>query len=278
MSNSQVTVIIPTFNRKELLKTSINSVLSQTYPSSIIVVDHGSTDGTKDIMKQYQPEVNYIRREKDLGIHFNWLEGLLSADTEYVKILFDDDIMKPNYLKECLKLFNPEVGFVFSRCNTIDLGSLTQFDNLFDYDKGTGVYLISSFFGYRVTKQLISPSALIIRRKDAIDALYQGALPLQNDTYRGVGPDHFIKLINCLRYPKFGYVQETLVSFGVHDGSITINASKEKESRIRLQKAYKDVLDYYLRLSLIYHKNKFLSYFFYRFLGALRNIFKHSLL
>ena len=51
---SKISVIIPTFNRAQFLKKSIDSVINQTYKNfEIIIIDDGSTDGTKNIINSY---------------------------------------------------------------------------------------------------------------------------------------------------------------------------------------------------------------------------------
>ena len=66
-NNPKVTIVIPTFNRSELVQKAIESSLNQTYPCEIIVCDHGSTDNTPTVMKRHKNKILYIRKEKDLG-------------------------------------------------------------------------------------------------------------------------------------------------------------------------------------------------------------------
>ena len=53
-----ISVIIPTYNRRDLLRETLNSLVQQTYPKNcfeVIVVDDGSTDGTEEIAAETFP-------------------------------------------------------------------------------------------------------------------------------------------------------------------------------------------------------------------------------
>jgi len=65
----KVSVVIPTYNRAHLVGRAIRSVLNQTYQDfEIIVVDDGSTDNTKEVVKSFNdPRIRYIRHEKNRG-------------------------------------------------------------------------------------------------------------------------------------------------------------------------------------------------------------------
>jgi glycosyltransferase involved in cell wall biosynthesis len=247
LENFKVSIVIPTFNRAHFLKQVIDSCLNQTYPCEIIVCDHGSSDNTTEIIKNYRNRLKYIRKEEDFGPHFCWLDGVLHASGDYVHLQFDDDWIKETYIEKCVKLFNDDTGFVFCPAEVInhDDGKIifTLFNDLFK----TGTYKVKKIENF-IIENLISPAAIILRKKDMIDALYQGDLPFVKHAYHGVGPDYFMSLICLLRYKKFGYVSEPLAVFRSHDQSITIDASKDVEKQLKIDRAYNEVKEYYLIL------------------------------
>ena len=94
-SQPLVSVIIPTFNRKEMLKETLDSLAHQTLPFEsfeVIVVDDGGEDGTKEITKQTFPfQLRYFWQTnqgdaaaRDLGARESQAEILMSLDDDMV--------------------------------------------------------------------------------------------------------------------------------------------------------------------------------------------------
>lgn len=123
----KVSIIIPTFNRKEFLEESLYSAIKQDYPNiEIIVCDNCSTDGTDDIMKKYNgsPKVKYIKNNENLGGLRNMKNALYNyACGDYCLILNDDDyLIDTNYISKAIKLFigNENLLLVFANCKLLD--------------------------------------------------------------------------------------------------------------------------------------------------------------
>ena len=91
MNEPSISVVIPTYNRKELLKRALNSVISQILqPSEIIVVDDGSQDGTKELVKRKYPFVKLIRQENQ-GVSNARNRGNLTSKGNWIALLDSDD-------------------------------------------------------------------------------------------------------------------------------------------------------------------------------------------
>jgi glycosyltransferase involved in cell wall biosynthesis len=256
---SNISIVIPTYNRAALLKETIDSCLAQTVSCEIIVVAHGCTDNTDDIVASYGERVQYVKRIKDSGPHFCWLDGVLHTSGKYVHLHFDDDLMQPTFIESCMKLMHDDVGFVFSAVSIFDTVKNTQTPSLDNLFEKTDIYKISKIEKI-LMKTLISPAAVIYRKQDLVDALYQGNTPLGSNHYHGVGPDCFATLICLLRYPKFGYVKDKLALFRAHTGSITIDAHSDKKKKKKIKAAYKDIRNYYKGLKLLQTKQKIIKY------------------
>jgi glycosyltransferase involved in cell wall biosynthesis len=253
MAMPRASVVIPTFNRSDLLPDCVNSVLNQSVPCEVIIVDHGSTDSTPDTVAQWGSKVTYLRRDIDSGPQFSWLDGVLLSSCEFVKILADDDWLEVTFMEECLELMGPDVGFVCTAATVTNAKGdpiNVLFHSLFPH---------SGVFGSRserrkVAETMVSPSALLLRRQELVDGIYAGRLPFQLGTYHGAGADHFLKLLALLRYPRFAYISDPLANFRSHPGSITVDAisSGEKEA---LTQVYTEVLRYYRLLDFAHRTN-----------------------
>src|SRR5260370_22618408 len=102
-----VSIIIPTFNRANLLSKAIETAISQTIYCEVIVCDHGSKDDTREVVARYKDRVRYIRRELDSGPFFSWLDGILHAGSDFVHITHDDDWIEDNFIEKFLSVFSP---------------------------------------------------------------------------------------------------------------------------------------------------------------------------
>ncbi len=264
MSN-KVTIIIPTFNRADLVCKTIDGALSQTVPCNVIICDHGSSDNTPDVIKQYGDKIKYIRRERDFGPHFCWLEGVLNADTEFVHIHYDDDLIEPTFVEKTLSLMSEDVGMVVT--DAILFNAVTNEimnPNLFKFKERfkTGIYETSLLETLLMKENLMfSPAICLYRKKDIIDAILPGDLPINfGGNYHGVGPDLLMSLLVVLRYKKFGVVTESLTRFGYHDGSITIDASNNIEKQQKLANGYNAYRKYYKLLKLYKENNNIINH------------------
>ena len=102
MDNSivNVSVIIPTYNRKNLLKRALHSASSQTFvPQEIIVVDDGSSDGTKDWVLERFPYVRYIYQDNS-GVSSARNAGIKEAKGSWIAFLDSDDEWMPDKLEK----------------------------------------------------------------------------------------------------------------------------------------------------------------------------------
>ncbi len=110
---TKISVIISTYNRAQLITGAIDGVLKQTYRDfEIIVVDDGSTDGTKEILKSYQDKIRYYY-QKYRGVSAARNRGIQEAMGEYIVFTDDDVIVDPHWLGSL------ELCFRENRCDAV---------------------------------------------------------------------------------------------------------------------------------------------------------------
>jgi len=91
--NQSVSVIIPVYNRREMLSRAVRSALDQTHPDiEIVVVDDGSTDDIRDAIGEFDDKrIIYVRHDRNLGTPSARNTGIRNAHGEYVGFLDSDD-------------------------------------------------------------------------------------------------------------------------------------------------------------------------------------------
>jgi glycosyltransferase involved in cell wall biosynthesis len=112
-------VIIPTYNRGLYLLEAVDSVLSQTFESvEILVIDDGSTDNTKSLLKKVRSNCNkaihYIYQPNS-GQAIARNTGLAHAKGEFIQYLDSDDLLEPTKLELQVKALrdNPDAGVAY---------------------------------------------------------------------------------------------------------------------------------------------------------------------
>jgi glycosyltransferase involved in cell wall biosynthesis len=89
-----ISVITVVFNGKNYIEQAIRSVIGQTYDNvEYIIIDGGSTDGTLDIIKQYQEAIDYWVSETDHGVYDAMNKGVKLSNGDYILFLGCDDYL-----------------------------------------------------------------------------------------------------------------------------------------------------------------------------------------
>jgi glycosyltransferase involved in cell wall biosynthesis len=115
-SETEVSVVIATYNRAPLLPATVKSVLDQRFQNfELIVVDDGSTDDTRKALEPFGPRIRYIYQE-NRGPSAARNLGVRHAAAPWIAIQDSDDLCASNHL-EALYGFvkdHPDCGIVFA--------------------------------------------------------------------------------------------------------------------------------------------------------------------
>lgn len=113
-----VSIIMPVFNRKEVVLNAINSVLNQTYADfELIIVDDASSDGTKELLNSIDHrKIRVFTHETNLGSSYARNTGLKKSKGDIIMYLDSDNEWDSKYIETMVGAFNelPDADAVYS--------------------------------------------------------------------------------------------------------------------------------------------------------------------
>jgi glycosyltransferase involved in cell wall biosynthesis len=119
-----VSVCIPAYNAARFIREAVTSVLTQTFEDlELVVVDDASSDGTADIVEELADgRVRVMRNAKNLGAAGNWNRAMELTGGRFVKLLCNDDYLRPTCLEEQVASLesHPEVVLTAAKRNVVD--------------------------------------------------------------------------------------------------------------------------------------------------------------
>lgn len=195
-------IIIPTYNRSDLLIKTIDSVLNQSFSDfELIVVNDGSTDDTKEILESYGSKIRVIHKENS-GSEKSRNAGAYIAKGEYYCFFDSDDLMFPWSLEVYNKIIEAEnfpplvLGQPLHFSDTIPRKILQQNISLIKY------VVYKDYFSKDRT--VYSSSSMIVIRKDYF---YKAGMFRQYYTKK----EYFLDDIDFML--RAGTIQPTIIIF-----------------------------------------------------------------
>lgn len=170
-----VTIAIPTYNRSQLLKKSLQSVLAQTHADlEVLVLDNASEDDTQSVVNALaDPRIKYIGSSENIGLFRNWNRAIKLKRSPYLVILPDDDELLPTFIQESLTALeaNPDAAYSFAKTSAIGMDGnpipVSELEAFPDGGAMSGLDLLHQFVAG--TNWIIQPSTVMIRTS-ALDA------------------------------------------------------------------------------------------------------------
>lgn len=215
MNSSLVSIVIPTYNRTNFLKLTLENLQEQTYTNiEVIVVDDGTPGSQNELLCKEFKNVSYYKIKNTGGPANPRNFGATKVKGEYIAFLDDDDLWVKNKIETQIKVLeeNPEVGIVHSCCELIDqngvkLGTIIGKPRN-PSDKSWEV--LHKMFG---NWTLMMPTPLI--RKTVLDQV--GGF---NVHMPSAGEDMEF-WVRCAFYTQFLYIDKPLAYYRVHGGNIS---------------------------------------------------------
>jgi len=205
MNHPKVSICIPTYKQVKYLQKTLDYIILQDYSDFELVITDDTPDYTvKQLIDTYdfKGKLNYYKNPIALGSPQNWNECISKANGEYIKIMHHDDWFSETFsLRKFVKALddNPDVGFAFSRVNSINASINTEDQHIVSEDFLNKLKSNPSelFFGNLIG----SPSVTIFRRNIHVSFDPKLKWVVDIDFY-----------IQCLLKTKFSFINEVLVS------------------------------------------------------------------
>ncbi len=228
-----VSVIIPTYNRAELVRETLESVLAQTHQRlEILVVDDGSTDHTEEVLAGFGDRIHTIRLGRS-GIGAARNSGIEAATGDYIAFLDSDDLWLPTKVEKHLDFAVAHPEMVLTYTDAVQFNQDGPAENSF-VDKFTALRDPAHLFAPMITE-----FAIPLTSTTMIQTSFLKETGLRFPVELGLGEDLSLFLQMMLAGAEFGYLPEKLTRRRMHGNNVSSNHRKRFEQRKRL---YTDLL------------------------------------
>jgi hypothetical protein len=112
-----VSIIIPCFNDAVYIEQSVQSALDQTYENKeIIVVDDGSNQKTKAVLKRLEPKIDLFITQENKGTSAARNTGIAAASGDFILVLDSDDYFDPEFCEKAIAVFQKDSNIKMVTC------------------------------------------------------------------------------------------------------------------------------------------------------------------
>lgn len=223
-----VSVIIPAYNSEAFIGRALESVLSQSLKDlEIVIIDDGSTDGTRSIVEKYlrDARVRYERKNNG-GVSSALNRGIAAATGKYIAVLHADDLFMPGKIAGQAEFMEDNPGIGISYTSEIYFLEGARDEVLSPYAKLSG-----DIFFFLKRNNFIHMSTAMFRRELLNGARFDEGLKCHEDW------DLFLRL--SAGGARFGYMPEALSRISINktslsaDRSVMIQTGREVGERAR---------------------------------------------
>lgn len=120
-----VSIVIPTYDRPDLLAEAVASAVAQRcdLPFEVVIVENPSSEAASAraiaaLPGDAAPPIRYYVNGENLGMYANWNRGIELARGEWVTLLHDDDLLRPGFLHRMMAVIGASDGVDAVRCRT----------------------------------------------------------------------------------------------------------------------------------------------------------------
>ena len=200
-----ISIIIPTYNRAELVKDAIRSVINQDFPGpmEIIISDDGSKDETLAVASSFEPKVKVLRKPnscKSQGAAGARNRGIIKASQPYICFLDSDDFYLPGHLMKMVTALESRPGYGFALCNSLKMLDIAR-ENRFkrwtkpniDWRDLRNLAISTTLFAHTISFIFKKE---VFERVGLFDERYKNAEDTDtwmriNENFKGIHADHY---------------------------------------------------------------------------------------
>ncbi|MDU8885471.1 glycosyltransferase [Yeosuana sp. MJ-SS3] len=256
-----VSICIPTFNGAEFIAEALESAIVQTYTNlEIVVSDDDSDDNTLEIIESYKNLTDipiHVFHHVPNGIGANWNNCVHYASGDYIKFLFQDDLMTPDCIDKMMQLalVDKKVGLVYCTRDFLISGNPDDFKiwlnkcsvlhkSWCNLEIKDGIisgkrYLKDAFFMRSPSNKIGEPTAVLLKK-----ACFDKVGYFNNDLKQSLDIEFWYRL---MPYYSIGFVDENLVTFRLHSNQATaVNNKNNINEKPMLQAIYYKTIFWHL--------------------------------
>lgn len=230
----KVQVILPCYNAERYLARTLEAAMAQTFRDfEILLVDDGSTDGSRAIAERFAVEhpgkLRYLHQENQ-GHVVARNRALETADAELIAMLDADDVWRPEHLARSVELLDarPEIGLTHAEVINIDAE-----DRELGRPQRERRYLSGRLFRYLYTRRGHIACTTVVFRREALakSGLFDPNLARLGNSDRDLW-------LRISQHCEIAYIEEPTAYYRVHPGNFSANPEKMYKGRMYVIEKY----------------------------------------
>jgi len=251
----KISIILPTFNRSNILKETIDNIQNQTFKNyELIIINDASTDDTLNVIEKFKkkdPRIIIINNPHNLGCAESRAIGLQRCNNELIVFIDDDDQWDNE------KLMKQYGAIMHNNSNMV----ISDYNILKDRNK---TYQKMSLFAHNFKNEILKrsgPFLQCVMIKKELIALMDN--PFDTKSIPSEDWNFFIELSKL--NPKINYINKPLFTWKIHNNNQSLNLNKEAKALeyivnkhynyIKSEHSIEIIANHYRRIARIYEKN-----------------------
>lgn len=223
----RVSIIIPTFNCAGFISRALESAFAQTYTDyEVIVVDDGSTDGTRDLVAPWSGRISYMY-QANRGVSAARNLAVSKAKGEFLAYLDADDMWYPLKLEKQVAFLDahPECGLVHSDVTAVDESDSTIVRN---FNRQTGRSVPTGPCVMDLLRDCHIQTVSVVERRSCYDST--GGFDERLHTVE----DYLQWILVAMDGHSIGYIDQPLAMYRRRSGSLSGSSIRIDEAMVRM--------------------------------------------